>query len=138
LPLCRFPKGWKERLIPVSTPATNGVTGLCAEPHDLAVAKLLAGRDKDLKYVRSLLASGHLKPGTLLERAENALMSDDEMERVVRLVTDAAPPGRQNKARHALRGLARSRKSLGPGDPEHDSCLTRKRRYEPATMTESL
>lgn len=57
-PPCRFPEDWKERLVPVSTPATNGVTGLCAEPHDLAVAKLLAGRDKDLKYVRALLTSG--------------------------------------------------------------------------------
>jgi hypothetical protein len=49
--LCRFPEGWRERLMPVESPATNGVTGLCVEPHDLCASKLLAGRDKDLKYV---------------------------------------------------------------------------------------
>lgn len=120
-PLCRFPAGWRERLIPVNTPATEGVTGLCAEPHDLAVAKLLAGRDKDLKYVRALLKSGHLKPGTLLERVEGTSMSDDEMARIVGVITNAAPLGRKNKARHAVRRLSRSRNPRKPDHPKHDS-----------------
>jgi transcriptional regulator with XRE-family HTH domain len=47
--LCRFPGGWRERLMPVESPATNGVIGPCVEPHDLCASKLLAGRDKDLK-----------------------------------------------------------------------------------------
>ena len=120
-PLCRFPEGWKERLLPVSTPATNGMTGLCAEPHARAVAKLLADRDKDLKYVRALLTSGHLKPGTLLERAENTSMSDNEMERIVSLVTEAAPPGRKNKEHHTVRSLAHPRKSQRPSNPKNNS-----------------
>ncbi len=120
-PLCRFPNDWKDRLVPVNTPATNGVTGLCAEPHDLAVAKLLAGRDKDFKYVRSLLRSGHLKPGTLLERAEDTPMSADEMRRIIGVVTAAAAPGRRNPARHALRRLSRSQKSAPPDDADRES-----------------
>jgi hypothetical protein len=121
-PLCRFPIDWRERLVPLNTPATEGVTGLCVEPHDLAVAKLLAGRDKDLKYVRALLKSGHLRPGTLLERAENTSMSEHEMERIVGAVTSVAPPGRKNKARHAVRRLTRSRTPRKPPDgPKNDS-----------------
>lgn len=120
-PLCRFPPGWRERLIPLNTPATEGVTGLCAEPHDLAVAKLLAGRDKDLKYVRALLKSGHLKPRTLLERAEDTSMSADEMERIVGVVTNVTPPGRKNKARHTVRRLTRSKKPRKPGGSQNNS-----------------
>lgn len=117
-PLCRFPQGWKERLVPVSTPATNGVTGLCAEPHDLAVAKLLAGRDKDLKYVRALLKSGHLRPELLLARAAITQMSHDELGRIIALITEAARPGRKNKARHIVRSFTRPRKLRRPDEPQ--------------------
>jgi hypothetical protein len=49
-----LPSGWKDRLIPFSTPNTAGATGLCLEVHDLAVSKLVAGREKDLQYIRDL------------------------------------------------------------------------------------
>lgn len=101
--LCRFPMGWRERLVGICTPATNGVTGWCVEPHDVAVAKLLAGRDKGIQYVRALLRSGHLQPGTVLERAELTPMTDDELTRIVGVVGSIARPGRKNPARHVLR-----------------------------------
>jgi hypothetical protein len=50
-----LPRGWKDRLVPMKTPNTGGATGLCLEVHDLAVSKLIAGRDKDIDYLRSLL-----------------------------------------------------------------------------------
>jgi hypothetical protein len=50
-----LPDGWRERLIPVRNENTGGGTGLCLEVHDLAVSKLAAGRQKDLKFVASLL-----------------------------------------------------------------------------------
>ncbi len=48
----RLPEGCEERLVPVRTPATAGVTGWCLELHDLIVSKLVAGRPKDLDFVR--------------------------------------------------------------------------------------
>ena len=39
-----LPDGWRNRLIPFITPATNGVTALCLEPHDLWISKAVAGR----------------------------------------------------------------------------------------------
>jgi len=50
-----LPEGWRERLVRVSTPATQGVTGLCLAPEDLAASKLVAGREKDLDFVTALL-----------------------------------------------------------------------------------
>lgn len=66
------PSGWLGRCRAVSTPAMNGVTALCMEPHDLCVAKLLAGRDKDLAFVRSLVDAGLVDRATILDRLEDA------------------------------------------------------------------
>lgn len=49
-----LPKGWQERLIVVSSPNTRLVRGWCLEAHDLAIAKLVAGREKDLGFVEAL------------------------------------------------------------------------------------
>jgi hypothetical protein len=50
-----LPAGWKNRLISVCNENTGGGTGLCLEVHDLAVSKLVAGREKDLDFVGALL-----------------------------------------------------------------------------------
>lgn len=48
------PSGWQERLVPIRNENTGGATGWCLEVHDLAVSKLVAGREKDLSFIRSL------------------------------------------------------------------------------------
>jgi uncharacterized nucleotidyltransferase DUF6036 len=53
-----LPDGWQDRLVPYITPGTGGTTALCLEPHDLCIAKLAAGRDKDYEYVKALAAAG--------------------------------------------------------------------------------
>ncbi|MEO5803616.1 MAG: hypothetical protein ABIR24_08795, partial [Verrucomicrobiota bacterium] len=50
-----LPAGWKERLVIVQNTNTGSGSGLCLEVHDLAVAKLAAGREKDCLFVASLL-----------------------------------------------------------------------------------
>ena len=54
----------------------NGVTALCMEPHDLCVAKLLAGREKDVAFVRALLAAGLVDRSTILARLDDAEVAD--------------------------------------------------------------
>ena len=66
--LAAFPDGWTERLIPFRTRRTGGVTGWCAELHDVSASKLAAAREKDLTYVAALLKSGLAKPVILKER----------------------------------------------------------------------
>ncbi len=53
-----LPSGWKERLIRVANENTGGTTGLCLAPVDLAIGKLLAGRSKDMDFVRQMLRMG--------------------------------------------------------------------------------
>jgi hypothetical protein len=44
---------------------TNGATGWCVEVHDLAASKLVAWRDKDRDFVRTLLAEELVNPRRL-------------------------------------------------------------------------
>jgi len=53
-----LPTGWKERLVTLPPGDTGGVKGLCLEPHDLAIAKYAAAREKDLIFTRELARRG--------------------------------------------------------------------------------
>lgn len=66
--LAAFPEGWTGRLIPFRNRRTGGVTGWCVELHDLAASKLAAAREKDLVYVRALLAARLIKAAILENR----------------------------------------------------------------------
>lgn len=63
-----LPSGWRDRLVPYRSLATNGVTALCLEIHDLAVSKLVAGRDKDADFVSELFGAALLDLDVVLDR----------------------------------------------------------------------
>jgi hypothetical protein len=65
-----LPTGWRGRLVRVENENTGGRAGLCLEVHDLAVSKLVAGREKDLAFVASLLRLGLADAGILEQRLE--------------------------------------------------------------------
>jgi len=69
-----LPDGWKQRLIPIRTPATSGATGWCLEVHDLAVSKLVAGREKDIEYIGALLRHGLAERPVIAARLEATTM----------------------------------------------------------------
>lgn len=62
--LDNFPPGWEDRLIPL-----EGMENVfCLEPHDMAVAKLFAGRPKDISLLTDLFKSGRLNAKTVFDR----------------------------------------------------------------------
>lgn len=65
-----LPAGWRERLIPLHNENTGQGTGLCLEVHDLAVSKLVAGRDKDVAFVAGLLKHGLAKSEIITQRLQ--------------------------------------------------------------------
>lgn len=69
-----LPRGWEERLVPINTPATGGVTGWCLEIHDLIISKLVAARPKDLEFIR--VAIEFADAATLRQRLEGTELSD--------------------------------------------------------------
>ena len=57
-----LPDDFSERLIAVSDNDTKGYVGFCIDPHDLCVAKLVAGRDKDMIFVDALIGQRFVDP----------------------------------------------------------------------------
>ena len=63
-----LPPGWEERLVKFSSSNTAGYTGLCLDPYDLCISKLIAYRKKDIDYVKALLSSKIIDINELKER----------------------------------------------------------------------
>jgi hypothetical protein len=63
-----LPAGWEGRLVRVQNANTDQKIGWCLEPHDMAAAKLVAGRDKDKPYVVAMLRAGIVVAPVLAER----------------------------------------------------------------------
>jgi len=78
-----LPRGWRERVVRVLNPNTNGVTGLCLEVHDLAISKYVAGREKDLEFTRELARHGLVQRSILLARLEETEVPADLRKIVV-------------------------------------------------------
>jgi hypothetical protein len=66
----RLPTGWEARLVPFDRSDTGSGSARCLEIHDLTVAKLVAGRDKDVTFAAALLAHGLIDRETLETRIE--------------------------------------------------------------------
>jgi hypothetical protein len=78
-----LPRGWDSRLVVVDNGNTQGARGWCLEAHDLAIAKYIAGREKDLQFTHTLARCGMTKYDVLLTRLESTKL-DDELRTVVK------------------------------------------------------
>ena len=90
----RLPAEWRTRLVALRNENTSGVTGLCLEPHDLVVAKLLASRPHDIEFCRALFHAGVVDPTVVAQRLAVTNMDDDERERMKRLLESIAKDSR--------------------------------------------
>ncbi|MGF1648700.1 MAG: DUF6036 family nucleotidyltransferase [Kineosporiaceae bacterium] len=64
-----LPEGWRDRLVVLDTPATQPGRGVALEPHDLVLAKLVAGREKDHAFALALIRAGVVDAVVLHDRA---------------------------------------------------------------------
>ncbi len=77
-----LPKGWKARLVNLPPGDTQGVSGLCLDPHDLAIAKYVARREKDMEFTRALAARGMVEKAQLLALLAKTPIDADSRERI--------------------------------------------------------
>lgn len=63
-----LPKGWKKRTNKVQDYMDENKIGWCVEAHDLAASKLIAYREKDIRFVRVLLVEKLIRAETLENR----------------------------------------------------------------------
>jgi len=78
-----LPAGWKDRLVMVRNANTGNGCGLCLEVHDLAVAKLAAGREKDASFVTGLLRHQLADPSVIESRLRQTSLSRERLESVL-------------------------------------------------------
>lgn len=77
-----LPAGWKGRLVNLPPGDTEGVRGLCLDPHDLAIAKYVARREKDLAFNRALAERGIISADRLLQLLPKTAVSESVRERI--------------------------------------------------------
>src|SRR5450631_4286311 len=77
-----LPKGWKGRLVNLPAGDTEGVGGLCLDPHDLAIAKYVARRDKDIVFTRELAKRGIVSRDRLLALLDQTPVSEETRDRI--------------------------------------------------------
>jgi hypothetical protein len=82
-----LPNGWKARLVNLPSGDTEGVRGLCLEPHDLAIAKYVAAREKDLHFTRMLARGALVSEERLRALLEQTPVSEQVRERVGTQIT---------------------------------------------------
>jgi hypothetical protein len=70
----RPPAGWEDRLVRVEIPPRRGgipAVAWCLERHDLVLAKLVRGNERDWDYARAAFSAELIDPNTLLARASD-------------------------------------------------------------------
>lgn len=77
-----LPNDWKKRLISLPPGDTEGVTGLCLDPHDLAIAKYVARREKDLAFTRELARRGIVDRDQLFTLLEQTPIDEAVRQRI--------------------------------------------------------
>jgi hypothetical protein len=77
-----LPKGWKGRLVNLAPGDTEGVRGLCLDPHDLAIAKYAAAREKDLIFTRELVHRGIVAEEGLLLLLDQTQVDEEVRNRI--------------------------------------------------------
>jgi hypothetical protein len=77
-----LPKGWKGRLVNLPPGDTGGAIGLCLDPHDLAISKYVARRDKDMRVTSELARRGLLDRERLLDLLEATPVDDSAKARI--------------------------------------------------------
>jgi hypothetical protein len=81
-----LPEGWQDRTVAVRGRGTKPSTGYCVEGHDLAASKLVAFREKDRAFVRTLLAEGMVDPEALIQRIHSLPVDEDQQKKLERWV----------------------------------------------------
>jgi hypothetical protein len=66
-----LPTGWQARLVKIQNPNTDLKVGYCLDPHDLAISKLAAGREKDWPFVAEMIRHGFVDIDKLISLTDS-------------------------------------------------------------------
>lgn len=78
-----LPAGWEDRAYVVANANTRGNRGICVEAHDLAASKLVAFREKDLQFVRTLIGHKMVNGDILVQLIERQAITEELRTRLI-------------------------------------------------------
>ena len=70
-------------VVPAVAAGVNDITVVCPDLHDIAVAKCVAGRDKDAVWIRALLRHGMIEAPRFMERLRALDPAAHPIDRIV-------------------------------------------------------
>ncbi|MCW5961951.1 MAG: hypothetical protein KIS76_17450 [Pyrinomonadaceae bacterium] len=85
-----LPEDWEKRLVELRNDE-NETIAFCAEIHDVAVSKIIAGREKDFDFIKALFRSGYLCADVLIERLNSINRSPSSAAvkpRIIKLIEE--------------------------------------------------
>ena len=86
------PTGWQGRLIEIHIPprvtSDRQPVAYCLEPHDLVLAKLAAGRERDWDFAELAIRAGLVSVEILLQRLEDLPVSAKQLARIAKWLRD--------------------------------------------------
>jgi Nucleotidyltransferase of unknown function (DUF6036) len=83
-----LPKNWKNRLVHLKMENNESdVKAYCLEPHDLVIAKLAAGREKDKIFILALLDRGLVNLATIQLRLKETRVSAAKLATMEQFLT---------------------------------------------------
>ena len=80
-----LPEGWRRRLVRVQNDNTMGAIGWCLDPIDLAVAKYVAERPKDIVFTLEMVRRSMIDPDTFAQRLDATPIDEEHKLRVGKL-----------------------------------------------------
>jgi len=83
-------QGWVDRAIPVSGKGARPSTGWCVECHDLAASKLVADREKDRRFVRTLIVEQLVRADVLIDRVRSLPIDQTKCDRLTQWINAIA------------------------------------------------
>ena len=87
-----LPAGWKERLVVVRNANTGNGCGMCLEVHDLAAAKIAAGREKDISFVAALLGHNVATAPLVESRLRQTPLAEEQLKLAIARLKRITPP----------------------------------------------
>ena len=77
-----LPDGWRERLVEIRSEGTRGASAWCLDPTDLAIAKHVAGRPKDIAFTAVMVENGMIDPGAFASRLDTVDIDEADRRRI--------------------------------------------------------
>jgi hypothetical protein len=93
-----LPVGWESRLVRICNANTRGATGLCLEVHDLVLAKYVANRDKDRRFIAGAIRHGLVREQELLARVPTLPVDVAVRDRVAAQISLDFPVGHARRS----------------------------------------